>query len=149
MEKKIVIPEGMLTAAWQAVSSKMKTYIPGNGPGELHVASIAVEAALLWLSENPIVPTKEQLGPVVKECGKLSQSLYGYGGWIWMITEWQRRMLLAPGPDVPEAVSKLEPGKCPHRWQAKIDYITMERVVYCEICCCEFSRSVGGEKEVQ
>ena len=149
MEKKIVIPEGMLTAAWQAVSSKMKTYIPGHGPGELHVARIAVEAALLWLSENPIVPTKEQLGPVVKECGKLSQSLYGYGGWIWMITEWQRRMLLAPGPDVPEAVSKLEPGKCPHRWQAKIDYITMERVVYCELCCWEYSRTVGGEKEVR
>ena len=149
MEKKIVIPEGMLTAAWQAVSSKMKTYIPGNGPGELHVASIAVEAALLWLSENPIVPTKEQLGPVVKECGKLSQSLYGYGGWIWMITEWQRRMFLAPGPDMPEAIFKLEPGKCPHRWQTKIDYTTMERVVYCEICCCEFSRAVGGEKGVR
>ena len=105
--------------------------------------------ALLWLSENPIVPTKEQLGPVVKECGKLSQSLYGYGGWIWMITEWQRRMFLAPGPDMPEAIFKLEPGKCPHRWQTKIDYTTMERVVYCEICCCEFSRAVGGEKGVR
>ena len=149
MEKKIVIPEGMLTAAWQAVSSKMKTYIPGHGPGELHIARIAVEASLRWLLDNPIVPTKEQLRSLAKECVKLSNSLNGYNGWIWMITEWQRRMLLAPGPDVPEAVSKLEPGKCPHRWQDKIDYITMERVVYCEICCCEFSRSVGGEKEVQ
>ena len=139
---KILIPDGMLARARRAL---------GHGSGLIDDIQLLIIATAFCehIAENPIVPTKEQLGPVVKECGKLSQSLYGYGGWIWMITEWQRRMLLAPGPDVPEAVSKLEPGKCPHRWQAKIDYITMERVVYCELCCWEYSRTVGGEKEVR
>jgi hypothetical protein len=35
---------------------------------------------------------------------------------------------------------KLDPQKCPHRWQSKDDSSTMERVVYCELCDWVYSR---------
>ena len=61
MSKKIVVPEGMLKAAIEARYNGKPT------PNLIHVdqVRVIVEAALLWLSDNPIVPTDEQ-------CEKLS-----------------------------------------------------------------------------
>jgi hypothetical protein len=94
-ESRIVVPDGML----KAVSSQMG-YIPP--PENIHRC---LEAALRWLSDNPIVPTDEQ----VKDCMRV-----GYSGGIVTPTamceafaEWQRRMFCAPEPVIPEDVKDL------------------------------------------
>lgn len=89
-EKKIVVPEGMVQAAEAACDRR-------NGA----TCRQQLEAALRWLSENPIVPTDEQ----AKE---LQNRYYGDGhlqqgsAFAYAAVEWQRRMFLAPEPEVPE-----------------------------------------------
>ena len=106
IEKKTVVPEGMLAAAWQDIAAAMKERISVGGIGgvaELHVARIAVEAALRWLSENPIVPTDEQIRDLFEA------NRYGVSREAWRIyfTEWQRRMFLAPEPEIPDEIEDL------------------------------------------
>ena len=98
-ERRVVVPDGMLKAA-----------VPCYLPDRQLVHSI-LEAALLWLSENPIVPTSEQLHSII---GKLPMAMCDI---VWterdraLIAEWQRRMFLAPEPEVPEEIKDL--------WQAQ------------------------------
>ena len=98
-ERRVVVPDGMLKAA-----------VPCYLPDRQLVHSI-LEAALLWLSENPIVPTSEQLHSII---GKLPVAMCDI---VWterdraLIAEWQRRMFLAPEPEVPEQIKDL--------WQAQ------------------------------
>lgn len=92
MKKNIVVPDGMYQAAMKYQDSGIQ-------------CSAALEAALRWLSENPITPSQ-------KEAGELS-------GWKareedahrhivqLSIREWQCRMFLAPPPEVPEEVKDL------------------------------------------
>ena len=94
-ERRVVVPDGMLKAA-----------VPCYLPDRQLVHSI-LEAALLWLSENPIVPTSEQLHSII---GKLPMAMCDI---VWterdraLIAEWQRRMFLAPEPEVPEEIKDL------------------------------------------
>ena len=81
-EKRVVVPEGMYDAAMKYQDSGIQ-------------CGAALEAALRWLSENPIVPTEEQ-----------AQYMYdgkkglGHAGTIrYCMIEWQRRMFLAPEPN--------------------------------------------------
>jgi hypothetical protein len=95
MSKKIAVPEGMLETAYDAQFGK-------DGPTEtsrfINTPSmkICLEAALRWLSENPIVPTVEQLYSTI---GVLPVAMC-YIVWTErdraMIAEWQRRCFLAP-----------------------------------------------------
>ncbi len=102
--KKIVVPEGMLQAAWERVGAKMKEYVgegKGNTIAELHVARLSVEAALEWLSEHPITPDEQQAYAMAQE-----KSRFPFDAWEWTrwgAVEWQRRMFLAP----PEAEEEL------------------------------------------
>ena len=54
-DKRVVVPTEMLTAAWQSVAAKMKEYVNegrSERVPELHVARIALQAALLWLDDE-------------------------------------------------------------------------------------------------
>ena len=95
MEKKIAIPEGMLEAAVAAVK------IPVSGQLARNQTHDILEAALRWLSENPIVPTMEQ----ATEMSDSGHPCVLDG--VWYATEWQRRMFLAPEPEVPEEIKDL------------------------------------------
>lgn len=107
-EQKIVVPDGMLAAAWQDIAAAMKERIfvgVIGGVAELHVARIAVEAALRWLSENPIVPTDEQWRALNEERQWPDNS----NRRRWLVIEWQRRMFLAPEPEIPNEIEDLLP----------------------------------------
>ena len=82
----IKIPEGMLKAAENAALSGMP--MPRGGS----LLPKILEAALRWLSENPIVPTDEQIHDMYsRECeAGISFTLVAR-----FIAEWQRRMFLA------------------------------------------------------
>ena len=87
-EKNIVVPEGMLRAVRVSYARRAGAYSEKASRGDL-------EAALRWLSENPIVPTKEQWNKLWQDC--LSSNC-GDGNYK-LVSEWQRRMFLAPEVD--------------------------------------------------
>lgn len=74
ISKKIVVPEGMLLAAHEESVRSC---------GQI---GKCLEAALLWLSDNPIVPTDDEMDIMAKE--HVAPNVK------WMMTEWQRRMFL-------------------------------------------------------
>lgn len=89
-QTKIKVPEGMLLAASE--------FDPGAG--EYNIEPI-LEAALRWMSENPIVPTSKQERDLVDSWIKETS----LGKTEYLVTEWQRRMFIEPG--VPEEVKDL------------------------------------------
>jgi hypothetical protein len=93
MSEKIVVPQGMLEAACHSFG-----VVPSIDRLEK-----AIEAALLWLSENPIVPTEDEAQYMYDGKNGL-----GHSATIqYCMTQWQRRMFLAPEPKVPEEITKL------------------------------------------
>jgi hypothetical protein len=74
--KKIVIPEGMLKAAYEPFEEEYEFSWT-----EMYTRK-TLEAALRWLSENPIIPTDQ------KACELLDA--YGHRGYTF--GQWQRRM---------------------------------------------------------
>jgi hypothetical protein len=81
---KIKVPEGMLKALLENMG--------GIGQGEA-TPEEALEAALRWLSENPIVPNDEQsnaLWRIICGWGKTEYPTYA----ATIVVEWQRRMFL-------------------------------------------------------
>ena len=99
MEKKIVVPEGMMKAAifaWRL--HPIRGYPPEDAVCK------AVEAALRWLSEHPIVPTQKQSRKLYAD---VPQGLLVDEVPSWYAVEWQRRMFLAPESEVPEEIKDL------------------------------------------
>lgn len=93
MEKKIVVPEGMLRSA----TAEGARWSDRNN-SVIH----ELEAALRWLSENPIVPTPQQWKDIEESVPMFH---------IWdRVGEWQRRMFLSPEPEVPEEIKDLVEG---------------------------------------
>lgn len=84
-EKKIKVPEGMLKAA-------VAEWYVATGERDFCIRMI-LEAALRWLSENPIVPDDEQ-------CLQLWRGSAGADTTADCtrntVSNWQRRMFLAP-----------------------------------------------------
>lgn len=137
-EKRIVVPEGMLRAFADAWDWGMKELPISPSRSDIdalllrqgHARMKAIEAALRWLSEHPIVPTDEQ----INEC---HSAMYAAGGNLGSIelqrmfaTEWQRRMFLAREPDfrcgscggpLPEAAPALSSLQCGQRFFAGDD----------------------------
>lgn len=131
MSEKIVVPEGMRKSATRAwLESEYE---------KPDVIRISLEAALRWLSENPIVPTDTQAYDLWQS-QILSGKTHSDNELAKLCAvEWQRRMFLAaPEPEIPP---EIDPQKCPHRWQAKDDLTTAERVIYCELCGWVYSRT--------
>jgi hypothetical protein len=67
----------------------------------------AIEAALRWMSQNPIVPTETQMLNMRQETGDDSMTHDYNERAVFLATEWQRRMFLAPEPEVPSEVGDL------------------------------------------
>lgn len=106
-EKKYVLPNGMERAAWDAMDAHAKVHGPAVGCvlGSMCSLTAGLEAALRWLSENPITPTKQQLQEMYDSPGCPKEGTYVPVPYY--LCEWQRRMYLAPEPEVPEAVEDL------------------------------------------
>ena len=92
-EMKIKVPEGMLEAVYE---KRSRTFCITDAQN----IKVALEAALRWLSENPIGPTMEQ-AMALRDLA-ISTS-HGYGqvqptmaSEVAVVVEWQRRMFLAP-----------------------------------------------------
>ncbi len=88
-EKRYVVPDGMMNAACNDHHA--------IGVNQRDVAKM-LEAALRWLSENPIVPTE-------RECARLCD--YDPKIVKFVVSVWQRLAFLAPEPEVPEAIKDL------------------------------------------
>ncbi len=93
---KIKVPEGMLEAAEKAANDSR-----GVGPEDLGVDVLkTLEAALRWLAENPVEPSDDQTAKL-----KLDYMMaeHNHPQLVkFSAVEWQRRMFLAPEPEVPE-----------------------------------------------
>ena len=101
--KRYVIPEGMLEAFRQGMTERPGGLaMPRLKPTD-DLERAGVEGVLRWLSENPIAPTMQQLQAIYDspDCPKEGTYVPYY------LCEWQRRMFLAPEPDVPEALIDL------------------------------------------
>lgn len=97
MGKKYVVPEQMVMAAYQWCSASFK----------MSEVKRMLEAATEWLAANPIVPDDTQIGEMMSAKRQFIDH-FGESDWIrWGATDWQRRMFLAPEPEVPEAVKDL------------------------------------------
>jgi hypothetical protein len=87
-EKRYVIPKGMLEAAILSHPFDTRTkFLPEM-----------LEAALRWLSDNPIVPTAKQSAELESLCRLNDEPMCMDA--IFYCSEWQRRMFLAPEPEV-------------------------------------------------
>jgi len=96
MSLKIVVPEGMLDYANEHVEAAQCA-----SDEELLIPFL--EAALRWLSENPVVPNQkqaEELLMIAADAAPLTS--------VTIAVEWQRRMFdAAPEPEIPEEVKDL------------------------------------------
>ena len=110
-ESKIVVPEKMLKAA----SAAMR--------GPITNLSDFLEAALRWLSENPIVPTREQMrsisDAVNREFADADTEMIECMEDLCI--EWQRRMFLAP--EVPDGCVDDIHEVTEREWQKLMDTI--------------------------
>ena len=101
------IPEAGLNAAWSAVAEKMRAYIDAGRKdhiAELHVARIALEAFIRWQSENPQVPTRNQVCTVIGAEHDMESAISHAN----FAVQWQSRMYLVPAePEVPAEVKDL------------------------------------------
>jgi len=97
-ERSIKIPEGMLNVALQK-AHETRSF------GVVPIRDV-LEAALRWLSENPIVPTDEQAADLYNANLDIDYSKK-YDATHAVVVEWQRRMFLSPEPEIPEDVKDL------------------------------------------
>jgi hypothetical protein len=107
MERKIVVPFGMLAAAVDAMNEPSGTKFRSTKQW----ASIGLEAALRWMAENPIVPTDEQKIQMLNHLSPSGVDKWDHIMWEEFIcasaVEWQRQMFLAPQSEGPEAIRDL------------------------------------------
>ena len=102
-EKKIVVPEGM----WEAAIENC-LHLPIDGPDGIGalIVECALRAALEWLSENPIIPTDEQVESILSD---YADSINNTADATRIVAkEFQRRMFLAPIMEVPKSIATAE-----------------------------------------
>ena len=104
MSDKIVVPEGMLKASVETMVDNPVDYtgIRNLKKDITKSVSIGLEAALRWLSENPQVPTDEQIDEMIDSYSDIAGTP---GATKRLIAEWQRRMFFAQESEVPEKVN--------------------------------------------
>ncbi len=108
--KQIEVPEELNAVARQAYETWRATCDPAeqytNG------AVRVTEAVLRWISENPRVPTDEQVTEMHQICD-LEQILIA----------WQRCMFLKPEPEMPEEIEEMLYG----RKERPDEFVTIKR----------------------
>lgn len=102
----IEVPREMQIAATSAVEALWNKMPNAWNPSQskASIAGAAVYAALLWITENPIVPIDADSSEMYQyatehRAGSLLQHRY-------MLMEWQRRMFLRKPEPVPEEVGR-------------------------------------------
>ena len=95
-EKKYVVPQGMLDAAYQ--------YCPASFA--MPAVRSMLESSLRWLSENPVVPTVEESKELWRTSGAAVELTESKRASIYA-TEWQRRMFLVEEDRVPEEIKDM------------------------------------------
>ena len=101
-KKKIVVPKEMMKAVETVVEGELSC--GGNGKT---VAIVSTKTALRWLSENPIVPTVEQLRVLRYATADADWQTDFSQRCINLMEEWQRQMFDAPEPEVSPIVAKV------------------------------------------
>lgn len=110
--KRIIVPEGMIKAVheflwqrWGYDKTIGDSDIRPLGHPEWNNIDGAIEAALEWLSYNPIVPSETQIDELneARRVDPLRKDLFVH----WICSEWQRRMFLAPELKIPDGVEDL------------------------------------------
>jgi hypothetical protein len=99
-DKKIVVPEEMLRAAFNETHPTT---------GQYAILRDGLEAAMRWLSENPIQPTHEQCRDMIDRSGLQGERVPGIDDRPristrqakCLVVNWQRCMFLAPDPELP------------------------------------------------
>jgi hypothetical protein len=102
-ETKHVVPQPIKDAVHNALAS----YPVAANTG--HAAEIACDAFAKALRENPIVPTDEQAVEMMRSTSH--RGCEGWADWEWVLLgaiQWQRRMFLAPEPEVDPLVMYIE-----------------------------------------
>jgi hypothetical protein len=109
-EKRYVAPEGMLKAAIDAQWNESGAHpsarkILAAEEAVKSCVKAGLEAALRWLSENPIVPTDGETKRIWRDTGLCNE--VDDSELQCIAAEWQRRMFLAPEPEVSEEIKDL------------------------------------------
>jgi hypothetical protein len=94
MSEKIV-PKGMLDAAADVYHEQAQDGV------DMMAMSKSLEAALHWLSENPIIPTDEQVADMRNVLAPVNPH------WANIIAVWIRRMFDTPEIAVPDEIKDL------------------------------------------
>jgi hypothetical protein len=92
----VVVPEGMLKVAMDDSGSQVEH--------DGFLVELALQAALCWLSENPMVPNEDQVIAILDDSKFNGCSNEAIDVAQYVSEEWQRRMFLPPKPEVPEAI---------------------------------------------
>jgi hypothetical protein len=140
-DKRIVVPEGMLRAAWHAQLPADNPTFEWDEGDEMsrNFYRRIFEAALRWLSDNPQVPTMEQ----ATEMSDSGHPCVLDG--VWYATEWQRRMFLAPEtPDEREMIV-YECHNCKKSWKQQL----REKVASCVYCQSTNTESIATVSAVR
>ena len=107
MSDKIVVPGGMLDAALEVARERRGyPHLASLGTARLKAnVQAELEAALRWIAKNPIGPTNEQAKELwrTSTAGETNEARRA----SLAAVEWQRRMFLAPEPEVPEEIKDL------------------------------------------
>lgn len=101
-EKKIVIPEGMLAAAIKGGSAQTS--------GQQCIVRDGLEAALRWLSENPLCldgSIDADIQDSLVNMRGIDRSIITRELIACILTLGQSRMFLAPEPEVPQEITDL------------------------------------------
>ena len=120
-ERKVVVPDGMLKAAKHAFFDPAKAL---REAPDSECLTAGLESALRWLLEVGI-DEKAIRDYCDKEFGGYDGTSERIG--FRMGINYVRDMFRSPEP-------KVNPQKCPHRWQARNEVATNERVIFCELC---------------
>ncbi len=126
-ERKIVVPEGGLKAVDDAISEARRKHKKHYGDDELiagTVRDITLAAFISWQLENGL-NEKAIRDYCDKEFGGYDVTSERIG--FRMGINYVRDMFRSPEP-------KVNPQKCPHRWQSRNEVATNERVIFCELC---------------
>lgn len=105
-DKKYVVPEGGLKAAFDAVSSSNGTFLERYALDHIKVKPMvekALEAFIAWQSENPILPTRDQAFEILQRFKVESNGCHSFRI-ADALVEWQQIMYLTPEPEVPKSV---------------------------------------------
>lgn len=108
-KRKVIVPEGMRLAAGAATKE-----VDPLG----YLIYPALEAALQWLADHPIVPTDAQWEELSASAPLNSRNM----SYKWVVAEWQRRMFLVPEP--PNGVEDLLWGQ--GHWGVSHNHLILE-----------------------